>query len=641
MNWDAIFTIAPRNESIDLLDPETYVVSNLGNEDISLLQSTIPQIETNRAKEYYIPVNDTNNPYMLEIGTFKIYFWNNKSLQFLLVFQNIEDLDSVHWIISSVAVLYGEKAIDKDTLLNYRYSHLSHITEYIDEPTDVSEFITTIPRVDYTNKIATKTYLGKEPILNIIITEDIRNVHDLIYEIGKFVSYLGRTENPNNKRIIYKIIQLSNQYHEKVIEDKREVVIHQLQLFYVITKIFVPRDIHDEIIEFGDTIRIKAMNLGMDNVVWIIDLLLKWYFGKGEKVGSKGWEDTTIPANLLLIPFMMDINDNTAQLSNEEILLNYLKLNEVIELPILFDAYEVLQERIGKYCLAVNDYTKAELYFNYAMQIYEYQKNEDKVKELKKFILNSIRKHYEELAISANFFSNTSRNQEAQELAWSGLLNALRLVKTVFAFDADPSKSLTLILEMFELCRRPLLKEDSDIREVIALKLDELKQFFASLLTGVIEEDEAKLFLEMHSDSLKFMVPNKAAQFMFMTSDGRLLYVREASHDNFQDTDTSFLLAGALTAIRSVLTEASMSQEGSVKEITLGDSVLLIESRKSVVVVASALKIDDIIRKFTTEIADVIQDRWHDELWDWFGDTESIQDMINFIDTKIEDELID
>ena len=58
------------------------------------------------------------------------------------------------------------------------------------------------------------------------------------------------------------------------------------------------------------------MEENMENVVWIIDLLLKWYFGKGD-LEPKAWEDTSIPNNLLLIPFILKINENLEEQTDE------------------------------------------------------------------------------------------------------------------------------------------------------------------------------------------------------------------------------------------------------------------------------------------------------------------------------------
>ncbi len=636
MNWGNLFAVrALHGHNFDLSMIYNLKIDNLHSTDIVFDNQILNMFDINNSEEYYIPVNNKNCPIINQVNNYKIFVWQD----FALIVRS-DTIEEYHWIVSCISAMLGNIEINKENILNFRYANLSHITEYIDEPSDQSEFITTIPRVNYYQKIDSKNLETGKTILNIIIDEDIQDVYDLIFEISRYVAYLKRDPNSDNKKIIYKIIQLSDTYHDKVIKDPREVIIHKLQLLYLINKVYIPADIFSEIIKYADNLKNKADDLGLDNVVWIINLLLKWYFGKGEQLKPKNWEDTSIPNNLLLIPFLIEMNENQEDLDDETMLMNYLKLNEVIELPILFDAYEVLQEKIGKYYLKLNDYQKAELYYKYALQIFEFQHNYAKIKITKKIIIRAIQKHYTELAIAANLFSNTSRKIEAEALAWSGLLNALRLIENVFEFEFSKKNSLEIILEYFDMCKRPLLKDDNDMREVVELKLNELNNFFISLKNDELDDETARMYLEMHADSLKFMVPTKAAQFMLMTSDGRLLYTREASMDSEQDTDTSYLLAGALTAIRSVLTEASMSQEGSVKEITLGDSVLLIEARKSVVVVASSLKIDDQLRAITTEMADHIEESWHEELWDWFGDRESITPMIEYVDELIEEKLI-
>ncbi|MCY3410210.1 MAG: hypothetical protein INQ03_01110 [Candidatus Heimdallarchaeota archaeon] len=642
MIWSKVFFVSPIGDKIDPKNPESYTVMNMDMKDTALLHQIIAQVDRSKMTDYYLPVNGHITrciPKIQQLDNFTVILYADMQ-GMLIVHKSIQSSD-FHWIASVVSELYPSRILTKDILLNTRYQHLSHITEYIDEPSDQSEFLTTIPRVNFNSIMNTKRYEGTEPILKIIISEDIQDIHDLIFEIGKYVAYLHVDEHEHNLKIIEKILKLSNDYHHKVIDDKREVVIHKLQLFYVLTRVYIPRQIFNDLIEYGKGIIKMANDLQMSNIVWVLNTLLSWFFGVGEPVKRKKWGSLDIPNNLNLLPSLLEIKDNVQDKDPLDVLKLYLELNESMELQILVDGYEELQEKIANTYLRLDDYNSAEMFFNYALTIYEYQKRIDRIIKIQQKIINAIQKHYEEVAITANFFSNNGRTADAVTLAWGGLLIALRLVKLIYDFSMNAEGSLRIILKYFDMCRRPLIKVEDDMTEVVMLKLDELNQFFNSLFNKELDDETAKMYIEMHSESLKFMVPQKPPLFMFMTSDGRLLYTREATADSDADTDTSYLVAGALTAIRSVLTEASMSQSGSVKEITLGDSVLLIEARKSVVVVVSVLKLDDNLRKFTQNVADVIEENWGPVIYDWFGDRESIEPVIEYIDSSILEELID
>ncbi len=137
-------------------------------------------------------------------------------------------------------------------------------------------------------------------------------------------------------------------------------------------------------------------------------------------------------------------------------------------------------------------------------------------------------------------------------------------------------------------------------------------------------------------------MPQTPPKFLILTPDGRLVYSVTADHQITESgmASDSHLLAGVLTAIRTIFLEASMSGSGNVREIDAGDSTLYIEARESLVLVVSAVTMTQELREFTNNMADFLQLNYGDLLDNWDGSSNMVAEMIEVFRDAIREKLL-
>ena len=114
------------------------------------------------------------------------------------------------------------------------------------------------------------------------------------------------------------------------------------------------------------------------------------------------------------------------------------------------DGYEYLLQKIGELYLNIDNYGTSEIYLTHALELNHFLKDHSMDQKLKQLITDNILKHYEELAISANFFSNTGRLNEGVTMAWGALLTSLRAIKYLVKYNLDRSTNVEIIQKYYQ-----------------------------------------------------------------------------------------------------------------------------------------------------------------------------------------------
>lgn len=427
-------------------------------------------------------------------------------------------------------------------------------------------------------------------------------------------------------------LQLLNQQYP--LGEKEHILIH-LNLFFAIVTTAVYATNTTALLD--EITALKNAAIGYDNLLWIISLLGVYFFNLQDKILSREFNDEEVPTKLLLLGKLVNIPEDSA----EDQLSYLLGINSIVSNnPSAYFGTADLYLQIGACYSVICDYSHASMYYSYAMHYYQWLHQTDATHRAFLQYVDAALEHYRQYVIAANLTYYATQYSDAVKFAWQGMNIALQLLHDVTEFNGNLISVSSHILQHFSMCKRPLIYGDSEMAPVIQLKLDELELFLQELISS--PSDDVVTLIEMHQDSLKFLMPQAPPLFLFLTVDGRLLYNVRATPDlASDDSQNSHLMAGVLTAVRSIFMEASFSGSESVKEINTGDSVVLIEARPTVVVVAAAPTLTQTITDFTAAIATNTEDYFGTVIQNWHGSTDELVELTNYINLQIKAVLLE
>ena len=96
MNWDDIYLIKPTEGDIRLTETNSYTIFPLGTAEDFDLKEILEKVDTDTLEEYYIPVNNQNNPHFQQIGETRIFLWGPSNIEFSVFVKNYKEED-YHW----------------------------------------------------------------------------------------------------------------------------------------------------------------------------------------------------------------------------------------------------------------------------------------------------------------------------------------------------------------------------------------------------------------------------------------------------------------------------------------------------------------------------------------------------------------
>ncbi len=305
---------------------------------------------------------------------------------------------------------------------------------------------------------------------------------------------------------------------------------------------------------------------------------------------------------------------------------------------VYYRGYPLLNELIGNHYFDLEDFEKAQTYYSLAKSYLIFQQsNSSKKMLLDSLIVNSMEKTIVQIHHAALYALNTLKLEEAKRFSWTGLLKVLELFEKASQTENLNLISVNDLFETLRLFKRILVLEENEMTPVIDLKItlliEELSEIFEKQ-TLTLNTD----FFEMHRESLSFIVPRSPIQFLFLTTDGRLLFNIVGSHPPTLVNDSkSHLLAGVLTAVRSIFLETSFGADSSLHEINAGENILFIDALEGVVVVASNNVMNDNLRSFVRSLTKNIMVNFGKILNDWDGSLDSISMVQKFALSSIEE----
>ena len=556
---------------------------------------------------------------------FQLVFWEKEGN---LVFMITEAEREVYWIIQSISYLLEFSGkLSRETILDIRYKFPSVLS--------VDPKLRNFALEDPFRSIP-QTYFKASMIQEVPAYEDQSELGEIITIISKNLSalYMGSGNLHELGAIIESLLSPSlNRERFYISLNLLDALAFSGMDKYELSRIIARHYLN--LIEYLD---LQAFN----NLSWVIKGYLGFYFGVKVDIEPRQIDDYIIPNIYYLLPHLIRVTRGTKSIENIEGELSTL-LSEIIEFDYPFYGQSFLYESIAYVSAEIKNYRKAMTYFTLAADYYALEKQ---VEEVEKCLKNSVQSscmHYVEYATAANLFHFLGQNSEGIKMGWMALNLSMTVVMDSLNISLEYTQDiLETILFHIDECKRPLLGEETDMTPVIELKLDELINFYSELLNEKTEDvTNALQSIEMHKESIKFLMPFTPPVFLFLTVDGRLLYSVKATADlEMEELHLSNLMAGVLTAVRSIFVEASFSGGGAVKEINTGDSTLLIEARNNIVVVASSLNMTQEIRSFTLEIADQIDEEFSHLLETWDGGTESVDPIVDMINQKVLSDLV-
>ena len=100
------------------------------------------------------------------------------------------------------------------------------------------------------------------------------------------------------------------------------------------------------------------------------------------------------------------------------------------------------------------------------------------------------------------------------------------------------------------------------------------------------------------------------------------------------------LIASLLTATREMFIRTSFIGSGYINEIVMAENTLLLEGGDNIVVIAIVTVVHDEMRKFTKSLANEIEEKYAGTIQSWFGDYDSIQGMVDTINKRVQEEIV-
>jgi hypothetical protein len=254
--------------------------------------------------------------------------------------------------------------------------------------------------------------------------------------------------------------------------------------------------------------------------------------------------------------------------------------------------------------------------------------------------------NYKDLTTIANYYFYSNLFNEAKKFAWKALMVSMDIISRIVKFQLIIQKSpktikqfqlknvIEEILDCIFLCKRAILSVEDEKKPVIELKLIELQKFFEDIMDDEPDKfQDVEIWLETQIDSLKFIIPQSPSQYMFLTTDGRLIHYHDPLLPDNEITDSAHkhLVAGVLTAITSMFFEHNFLGSGVLNQINTVDHTLIIENRPNIVVIGicQIALIEEII--ITRKLADLLEEKYGSLLTNWLGNKSALKEFITEI----------
>ncbi len=284
-------------------------------------------------------------------------------------------------------------------------------------------------------------------------------------------------------------------------------------------------------------------------------------------------------------------------------------------------------------------YTNANQFYTFAEKMYILAKNVDKQEKAAfKGILMDI-EYYKDICFTANMYNYSNDKNNSQTFAWRALSLSMEILRKTLNTGFDIKAMVNRILPYVDFCKNALLRIEDEITPVIELKIDELYKMFYELTDDIPDDPEdVDLWIETHTTSLQFMLPQVLPSYLFLTVDGRLFYHTESSANysrQVSDEVDNTLFAGVLSAIRFAFQEKISPVRGLIDEIKVGGDTLLIENTDNIVVIVITSFVYPELRKFISKLSSDLEFNYGTMISKWLGDKRKLNNMIEFIDKEI------
>ncbi len=536
------------------------------------------------------------------------------------------------WILQSVELhLNHNRPISFNSLQEMRYEFLDICTSPIyDDTTDsYNDLFATFPPSNFLNSI-----IGESKITNNILSDTI-DVTNAIEIIEFFLSQIYRSDNNHGhiKNWLEKIHQVFQEHLLPNLTQNPEIMLILLNFYDALILFSPPLISLPMIISFLKKVLSLEEIQKHPSVQYV--LTLQKAFLTRDSLPPFEIHKRSIPESYKLIPYFLEVlkKENISQ-------ENFNKIQQSISPEIFYRGYFQLMQYIGDELFRQCRYSVAEIYYSELRQKILVKESNFPLKRIIDSKIFFSKQGIFNLYVKTSILHyNIHQFDKAMDFAWSAIRIGLKTIQFAIENSVSPSTLIDSLFNNFLQIKESLLAEEREMNPVIELKLDEL---YTDLME-IKNLDELLEKINVHQESFAFLMPQTPPKFLFLTPDGRLLYSVTANYDleNSEEETESHLMAGVLTAIRTIFLEASFSGSGNVKEIDAGDTTLYIEARDSVVVVVSSVNLDQELKNFANWIANEIQLNYSEIIDNWDGRMLSLEPIVKFIIQSIKEKLLD
>lgn len=637
MDFDLIVVIDAHKDELDLTDHSQTSIIATKNEMFERVTKTMrddfgteiinPQLLEdfgfNLEESYIGPIYES---------PFYFIFWFTSNRSVLLAIEHTYN-ENVEWILNLITYLINEgKPISFEMLTKMRYELLDFVTAPIfDEHSNRHlDLFYTFPQTFFLDSMITPSNLEN---VNIETLPETLSLKDEIKVVEFLLSQANRRNFalnwlPEIVERLSNILQMDNYFPENVL-----VVLNAIDALLQLppSPLSIPPLLSFfEILESYD--KLKEYQSLLDTIKIQKGFLIK------EPPEVKEITIPFLPSSYSLIPYVVDVI--LGHSDPESAVNKWKKFRQTDE---ILRGYHFLLEFLGDYSYGEQKFIDSENFYAEALSSYLLKGSFSLYfHHLSQKLLQTRLQRILQYFTTSALHLDLHQFEKAISFGWSAIRLAITMLQQAISAKVEIQDAVAKLTENLPYAKRSLLCVESEMTPVIELKLDELIEDLTSFLSGKISLDEFSYKLEVNQEAFTYLMPQSPPRFLLLTPDGRLLYSVSADHD-LTESDTasdSHLLAGVLTAIRTIFMEASISGSGNVKEIDAGDSTLYIEARDSLVLVVSAVMMTQELREFANSIADILQLEFGGLVREWDGSSNMIKDLIQFLRSQIKEKLL-
>ncbi len=636
MNFDKLAIIESDSAGLDLNVPATFKIETKSSEIFENVRNTLISNfgDSRISKELLDRFGfETTEDYLGPIyeSPFFFIFWLNYDRIVILAIEQSYN-ENVEWLVDIITHNLKEGSpINFDELSQKRYLLLEYATAPIVDETYGWHFdlFYTFPQTHFLKNAvdpSSRGTLNFEGLSDSLSLEDELDIIEFFFSQG-YAKNFSTSWLPQLITHLNKILDFDDVFPENILVVLNAIdALIQLPLtpFGVpLVANFLEKLIHEpKIAQFPSIHKVL--------------LLQHAYFIKSP-IPSDSITHPSIPSVYTSIPYIIKII--RGQIPLEKAIENWQSKGSI---ETTHRGFSDMMEYFGDFSMENNRLAMAESLYSSAIEtlVCPTPTNFHFV-HLSRKLLNAKIARFNQYATTSILHLDLHQFEKAIEFGWAAIRLALTLLQIGLKSNVAMKQDVQIIIKYLPQIKQSLLSNENEMTPVIELKIDELMDD----LTHALNEGETVQILhklEVHQESFKYLMPQTPPRFLLLTPDGRLLYAVSADYEltESESTSDSHLLAGVLTAIRTIFMEASISGSGNVKEIDAGDSTLYIEARESVVVVVSAVTMTQELKEFTNWIANIIQLDYAEVIDSWDGSSKMLKDIIEFVREGIRTKLL-